>query len=235
MQVAQVITAPILLSALAGGVLPTFLWLYFWLRQCNEHEPRALVGLSFIVGAAAVMVTIPLQHVLSDYYSGWEWFVFVAAGVEEIIKYGLLRLVVLRSNFIQRPVDYTVFLVAAALGFAALENTLYLLKPLLADNVPLALSTGNLRFLGSTVVHAVSSALFGLWLGISFCKRGPFKLLAVIMAIITATALHGIFNYFIISDNKTIVVATLVATWVAMSAAVIAVHQASRVTTCPVE
>jgi RsiW-degrading membrane proteinase PrsW (M82 family) len=233
MLVANTLSPQILFAAIAGGVLPTFVWLYFWLRQCDTSKPRTLIGLSFVVGAIAVIITIPIQHVLHDTYGTWKWFVFIAAGCEEIIKYALIRIFVLRRSFIQRPVDYTVYLIAAALGFAALENTLYLLKPLIANDIPLALSTGNIRFLGSTVIHAVSSALFGLWMGIAFCRSGIFKFTSVIMAIITATALHGVFNYFIMSNNQLITVITLIATWVIMSAAIIAVHQASRVTTCP--
>lgn len=233
MQLAQ-INPNVIVSALLGGILPTFAWLYFWLRQCKSHEPRGLIIMSFILGALALPFTIPLQHVLSDIFGAHDYFIFVAAGVEEVVKFILLRMLVLRDEFIDSPTDFTIYLIAAALGFAALENTLYLIKPLLDHNMTLALSTGNIRFLGSTVIHAASSALLGLWIGLGLFRNSYFlRFLGIIVGIASATALHGLFNYFIINDNKVIVVITLIATWIAMGIILFAIHEANEVATLP--
>lgn len=234
MQMAQ-FTPSVIAYAVLGGILPTFLWLYFWTKQASGHEPRGLIALSFIIGAIVVPITIPVQHIANDYFGRWEWFVFIAAGIEELLKFLVMRMVVMRSDLIKQPADYTTYMIAAALGFAALENSLYMLKPLLANNIELAINTGNMRFLGSTVIHAVSSASFGLWVGLSYCSNGFNRLISAVIGLATAITLHGIFNYFIMDSSKTVVTTTIIVAWVAMLGIVAALQQASRVRTCPVD
>lgn len=233
MQLAN-ITTEIAISALIGGIVPTFVWLIFWLRQFKDHpEPRGMIFLSFLIGIACVPIVIPLQHLAHDYYGTWEWFVFIAAGLEEIIKYGLLRLIVVRPSYIDDPVDYALYLIPGALGFAALENTLYLLTALTekGGGQILALITGNFRFLGSTVVHAVCAALLALWLGMAYEKGENYrpKPHLLLAGLASAIALHGAFNYFIISENKLTVYATIAIAWLVMAIAVIVIHKACKV------
>jgi RsiW-degrading membrane proteinase PrsW (M82 family) len=237
MQLAQ-LSIEIIVSAVLGGILPTFLWLFFWLKQFEHHEgPRGIIILSFLIGIACVLIVIPIQHYAHDLFGGWEWFVFIAAGVEEVVKFGMLRLIVIRRAYIDDPVDYALYLIPGALGFAALENTLYLLTALTekGGGASVALVAGTFRFFGSTVIHAVCAALIALWLGMGYTKgQNQFtsKLHLVIIGLITAIALHGAFNYFIISENKLIVLATIAITWLIMIAAIIVIHKACKVKPC---
>lgn len=236
MQMAN-LTTEIIISAVIGGIVPTFVWLIFWLRQFKDHpEPRGMIFLSFLIGIACVPIVIPLQHLAHDYYGTWEWFVFIAAGLEELVKYGLLRLIVIRRSYIDDPVDYALYLIPGALGFAALENTLYLLTALTekGGGQTLALITGNFRFFGSTVVHAVCAALLALWLGMGYTKGENYglKIHLVIPGLISAIALHGAFNYFIISENKLTVYATIAVAWIIMALAVVVIHKACKVKAC---
>lgn len=237
MQLAQ-LSIEIIVSAVLGGILPTFLWLFFWLKQFSEHpEPRGMIILSFLIGIACVLIVIPIQHYAHDLFGSWEWFVFIAAGLEEVVKFGMLRLIVIRKAYIDDPVDYALYLIPGALGFAALENTLYLLTALTekGGGANVALVAGTFRFFGSTVIHAVCAALLALWLGMGYVKgqnQYASKLHLVIIGLITAIALHGAFNYFIISENKLIVLATIAITWLVMIGAIIVIHKACKVKPC---
>ena len=237
MQLAQLSTE-VIVSAILGGILPTFLWLFFWLRQFSEHpEPRGMIILSFLIGIACVPIVIPIQHYAHDLFGSWEWFVFIAAGIEEVVKFGLLRLIVIRRAYIDDPVDYALYLIPGALGFAALENTLYLLTALTekGGGTNMAVIAGSFRFFGSTVIHAVCAALVALWLGMGYLKdedQPSWKLHLVAMGLVTAIALHGAFNYFIISENKLVVLATIAASWIVMIGAIIVIHKACKVKPC---
>jgi RsiW-degrading membrane proteinase PrsW (M82 family) len=121
--------------------------------------------------------------------------------VEEIMKYLAVLAIVYRTNYADEPLDWPIYLITAALGFAALENALFLIKPLLAGENTVGLLTGQLRFLGSTLLHAVSSGILGVMLGISLHLDRFKRKCHIIAGLVLAIALHSIFNFFIIRNN----------------------------------
>ena len=99
------------------------------------------------------------------------------------------------------PVDWPIYLITTALGFAAIENTLFLIKPLSLDQATVSLLTGQLRFLGATLLHTVASGIIGISIGLSLYMNKWQKKLAVLMGIVGAIALHSVFNFFIMSNE----------------------------------
>ena len=130
----------------------------------------------------------------------------VAIGlVEELTKFIIVRQKVLNDKEFDEPLDAMLYMIITALGFAALENLLYLSPFLLPSWFPeeaklslreAALVTG-FRFVGATFLHALASGLIGYFLAYSmfFPKR---KRLLLVIGIITASILHGLFNISII-------------------------------------
>ncbi len=84
------------------------------------------------------------------------------------------------------------------MGFAALENTLFLIKPFALGQDAVSLMTSQLRFLGSTLLHTVSSGILGIALGVSMHLQALKKKVYLIAGFALAIALHSIFNFFII-------------------------------------
>ena len=75
--------------------------------------------------------------------------------------------------------------------------------------------TGNLRFLGSTLLHAVSSGVIGIALGLSFKLEGFTKKIYILIGIIFAIALHSAFNFFIMNNNGSDFLKVFAFLWVA--------------------
>jgi len=198
----------------AGGVVPTFFWLWVWLRNDHKPEPRGLVTLAFIGGAIVVPLIIPLQQVIYHWIGHHTNSMVLIAAVEECAKFLMIALVIFPTRFIDEPIDYGVYLVTGALGFAALENMLFLLNPLQDGNIALTLAVGNLRFLGATVVHSVSAAIVGISLGIVFYKGTFFKIFYSLVGIACATALHALFNFFIMKNTDIAIITTISILWV---------------------
>ena len=73
----------------------------------------------------------------------------------------IVSMVALHSVHNKEPIDAMIYCIVVALGFAALENTFFIMDPLLNGEVTKGLLTGNMRFIGSTLVHIVSSASIG--------------------------------------------------------------------------
>jgi RsiW-degrading membrane proteinase PrsW (M82 family) len=87
-----------------------------------------------------------------------------------------------------------IYFITAALGFAALENTIFIMGPLSAGNVLVSFVTGNLRFVGATLVHVVSSGAIGFCLGFAFYRGRFAKFAAWIIGLGVAVTIHASFN-----------------------------------------
>ena len=188
--------------ALLGGVVPALFWLWFWLKEDNHKpEPKGLLAIIFLIGMVSVVFVIPAQKFIQSNVASHEWQIIGWASIEELVKYLGVIILLYKTNRIDEPIDWPIYLITAALGFAALENTLFLIKPLSLDQATVGLLTGQLRFLGSTLLHAVSSGIIGVSLGLSFFMGKFIKKIYLLAGIILAIALHSAFNFFIIEDS----------------------------------
>lgn len=198
-----------------GGIIPTLLWLWFWLERDHRNpEPRSLILLIFIAGALSVALVLPLEQWLFDIFPSETIQIVAFATVEEIVKFLVVALLIFASPQLNEPIDYVVYLTTGALGFAALENTLFLLTPIADNNILLSLQTGNLRFLGATLVHGLSAAVVGIFLALAFKYRKSFRVIHGLIGLVLASGLHAIFNFFIIHNNEYSVTVTIGVLWV---------------------
>jgi len=188
--------------AFLGGIIPSLLWLWFWLKEDKKNpEPKGLLSVVFIMGAIAVIFVIPVQKLIQAQIGSPEWQLLLWAAAEEIIKYIAVMIVLYKTNFADEPIDWPIYMITGALGFAALENTLFLIKPLSLGATAVGLLTGQLRFLGSTLLHTVSSAIVGISLGASLHLGGFTRKWHLLVGLLLAVALHSVFNFFIMRNH----------------------------------
>ncbi len=191
-----------ILVAVACGVVPPLIWLYFLLHEAREHpEPRTLIFIAFLSGMLAVGVAIPLESIAAAHFPNGLELIISWAVIEETAKYGLTAIFVLCRKQVHEPMDIVIYMLTTALGFAALENTLFLIAPFAQDTVTTGLITDNLRFFGSTLLHVVASSAIGFALAFSYAKSRPIRTVAAAAGLILAVALHTVFNFFIINEN----------------------------------
>lgn len=201
--------------ALLGGVLPALAWLWFWHREDRAHpEPRSMIALAFLAGMIAVAIVIPIQKGVAG---------FIAAGmpvfatwslIEEVTKYVVARVTVLRSAENNEPIDAVMYMVTVALGFAAVENALFLISPITGGDIIETVLTGNLRFVGATLLHVVSSAVVGIALALSFYKPKRTKRQYALWGVILAIILHAGFNFLILNTQDEYLFHTFSLVWV---------------------
>ena len=191
-----------LMLALVGGMIPALLWLWFWLKEDKEKpEPKGLIVLIFIIGMISVILVLPIQRFIQSNLNSYALQIVSWASIEEIIKFLGIIILVSRTKHVRDPIDWPIFFITGALGFAALENTLFLIKPLSLNETTIGLLTGQLRFLGSTLLHAVSTGMIGIALGLSFWMGKLGQKLYLFMGLVLAIALHSVFNFFIMEDK----------------------------------
>lgn len=194
----------VLIPAVLLGFLPALVWFFFWTREENtwHKEPKAILALTFLIGMISVIFVIPIQKYFYQVLTDKTIQITVWAALEEIFKCIAAYAVIKSTDVIDEPIDYPLYLIAAGLGFAALENTLYLIEPLSSQNTTVALITTNFRFFGSTLLHAITTGLVGLMVGLSFFQEPFFKKVSFFFGLILAISLHTIFNFFIIEEAE---------------------------------
>ncbi|MFZ1075425.1 MAG: PrsW family glutamic-type intramembrane protease [Minisyncoccia bacterium] len=200
--------------AFLGGILPSFIWLYFLLREDARHpEPKKLIAFAFIVGMLAVPIAIPMEQYvranLQNNFSvmlGW-------ATIEEVVKYAMAAIFIFWRRAVDETPDYVIYMLTVALGFAALENTLFILEPLLNGQIATSFVTGDLRFLGSTLCHVLSSATIGFALAFSERYRADARIFAAAVGLILAIALHTAFNTIIMGAGTSTTLTAFFLIW----------------------
>ena len=192
----------ILLFAILSGVIPTIFWLWFWLKEedGDEREPIGLIIISFILGGLLVFIAIWLEKYSLNFIKNNNVQIIVWAIIEELLKFLGVATIIFGSQNVDQPIDYPMYFIATALGFAAVENVLYLLNPFSASGTVVGMLTGNLRFLGSTLLHAISSAMIGSAMGLSFYLK-QYRAIYIFVGIVCAVALHSVFNFFIMKGS----------------------------------
>jgi len=184
-------------------MIPALVWLWFWLREDRLHpEPRILILTAFLAGMLAVPLVIPFEKTVSDYFGSGTLVFIVWAIVEELAKFIVAWATVLRRKEVDEPIDVLIYMITVALGFSAIENSLFLLAPIAGGDALGALITGNLRFIGATLLHIISSSAIGAAMALAFYQSAKIKKEFIIAGVILSVGLHAIFNLLIIkSDN----------------------------------
>lgn len=192
----------VLLVAFLGGVIPAFVWLFFWLLEDRcQPEPKRYIFFTFLAGMFGVAIALPLEQYAAGFFSG-SFLIFLSwAVIEELLKFAAAYFVAFRRAVFDEPLDAVIYMVTAALGFSALENALFLWTPLHQGDIVRAIVTENLRFMGATLLHTLASATVGIFLALSFNLSAGARKQAAVFGVILAIALHTLFNFFILQQG----------------------------------
>ncbi len=198
----MIISTDVIIWALILGIIPVVIWLLFWLKEDDERpEPKRIIVLCLLLGGAAVFGSIALEKFSLEYVMyNPALMIIVWSAIEETLKYIAAIYGGLRQNWYNEPIDALIYMAAVAIGFAAVENSLYLIGPLGESGILEGLVVGKFRFIGASMLHFVSSLILGAFIAFSFYKRKIVRRMYVFFGLSTAIALHAIFNLLIIRD-----------------------------------
>ncbi len=205
------------------GVLPSLLWLYYYLKKDKNPEPRLLLFRIFILGALITIPTVFAQKIVFNqfkavYFNSALFFLwsilFVMALIEEIAKFLVIKFQILNHPEFDEPVDAMIYMVTSSLGFAAAENFLTLVYSanenflnesfLISEEIiwTSVIQISLIRFIGATFLHALCGAIVGFFVGFFLFKKRKKKLI-LIPALLIAGFLHALYNFFIMNiDTK---------------------------------
>lgn len=209
------------LVAFLGGVLPALLWLFFWLMEDRvAPEPKRYIFFCFIAGMAITYLAIDSERFIAPILEpGYDplhpgpAILFAWASIEEIMKFGAAYIAALYWKVFDEPLDAVVYMITAALGFSAAENALFLFSFLQRGDFLQTVLTGDLRFIGATLLHTLSSATIGIALAITYYRSANIRRLAALIGVILAASLHTLFNFFILKTGNSATLWVFLCIW----------------------
>lgn len=185
----------ILLIALA--IAPCIALVFFiYFRDKYEKEPWQLLVISFFLGVLSIApamvqellfqkVPIIHDHVFIDAFVG-------VAFVEEFWKLFFLLLVPYRKKSFNEPFDGIVYAVMVSMGFATLENILYVVKG--------GVGVGILRIFTAVPAHAMFAIVMGYFVGLAkFSTKSKWGY--ILLGFVMAGIFHGIYDYCLFEKN----------------------------------
>ncbi|MFA6295006.1 MAG: PrsW family glutamic-type intramembrane protease [Candidatus Paceibacterota bacterium] len=207
-------TVSTFILAIIAGVTPSLIWLWFWLHEDKTNpEPKSLIETTFISGILAVIAAVFAEKYISEIVSDISIRYTLWAAVEEIFKFVAVAVIALKSTENDEPIDAMIYCIVVALGFAAVENTLFIMGPFSSGEIASGIVTGNMRFIGATLVHIVCSATVGFAMGYVFYRGYLAKCIALILGLSSAIALHAAFNISIINSGSANTLQTFAWVW----------------------
>jgi len=181
----------ILPIALAPGLF--WLW-YFYKRDVYEPEPLSLLTKLFFLGMVATALVWLLETLASHVIEGLLFFVLAVPVIEESVKFIVVGLFAYRDREFDEPMDGIVYATATALGFATLENVIYILDQ---PSISSVLITGTARAIMTVPGHALFGIFWGYGLGIAKFRPPGKRASIIIGGLLLGIAVHGIFNFLL--------------------------------------
>ncbi|HPR30780.1 MAG TPA: PrsW family glutamic-type intramembrane protease [Prolixibacteraceae bacterium] len=180
------------------ALAPVFiLAFYIYFRDKYEKEPWGLLLLALFAGAFITLPVIYAEEFVSFFGRGFSgilkgaWHAFmVAALCEEAFKFLALYLIVWKSKEFNEKFDGIVYATFISLGFAAVENVLYVTGS--------GLNTGLVRAFTAVPAHALFGVSMGYFFGMA--KFYPAQRKKYIRwAFLLPFFLHGVYDFILMA------------------------------------
>jgi RsiW-degrading membrane proteinase PrsW (M82 family) len=189
------------LFLLAAGPPIAIAGIIWWLDR-YDREPHDLMIGSFLWGALVTVPVIIIELGLSELApldrSNLASAILSALGIialtEESAKYLVARLYVYHRPDFDEPYDGITYCVVIGMGFAAVENVLYVLSEETG-----AWERALVRMVLAVPAHAVNGVLMGYFLGRAKFSATPKRYHAAALA--TAVSTHGLYDVFLLYDH----------------------------------
>ncbi|MBU0727539.1 PrsW family intramembrane metalloprotease [Patescibacteria group bacterium] len=169
--------------ALFFALIPALAWLsLYYHKDYKDPEPKKIILQTFLLGALVALPFLGFRYFLPSISNGSMLFtgvvgVLIFAALEEVTKLSAsIFIVTHHKRDFNQLIDGVVYAVTAALGFAFVENMVYLLS-FLASGADGVLFVVAFRSLGTMLAHTLFSGLAGLvWAYAYFSKQiSPFQ------------------------------------------------------------
>jgi protease PrsW len=210
----KVIKNPLLMGLLALAIAPgIFICLFIYAKDSYNREPPLLLLWSFVLGMLSTIPAVIIQLATGDApgqigataVGATAFFAYCIVGLsEEASKFFMLRVFLYKRKAFDDPFDGIIYAVMVGMGFATLENILYVMQH--------GYATGVLRMFLSVPAHGTFAVLMGYFTGLA--KFNPAKrMLYFLLAVLLPVLFHGTFDFFLFLGQTVLHIAGAIASF----------------------
>lgn len=173
-----------------------------------EREPLKYLIITFILGTLTAVPVLLIGQMLGEYTHSSAYantliekiiYAFiVVAFTEELMKYLVLRIYNYPHPEFDEPYDGIMYGVAVSLGFAAVENVMYVVGSSAGNEF----SIGVLRMLTAVPGHAMFGVMMGFFVGkAKFAKTPTQTVVYRLLGLFVAIMLHGLYDFLLFLED----------------------------------
>ncbi len=173
---------------------------YVYSRDKYEKEPFLILLKAMLTGILIVLPVVLIEKLLMIFSKGSEgmayagYNAFVVAGLtEEGMKFLAFYFFFWKNKNFNEKFDGIVYAVYIALGFAAIENILYVFTG--------GYGVGIIRAVTAVPAHALFGIVMGYYFGLArFITR--LRLFYIILAFTLPFLFHGLYDFILMSNSQ---------------------------------
>ncbi|MBN2790644.1 MAG: PrsW family intramembrane metalloprotease [Candidatus Delongbacteria bacterium] len=178
--------------SLISAVIPSVLIIWYFYKKDLYPEPGLVITKTFFLGIFIIIpvliVALPLLTInpfTQDPFNSALYSAFITAAIpEEFFKFIVIIWFCIKNPAFDEPMDGIVYGVVVSLGFATLENILYVIQG--------GWGVAIMRALTAVPAHATWGAIMGFFIGQSvFDKKHK---VSIVLGLIIAVFLHGSYD-----------------------------------------
>lgn len=190
----------VLLLVILAATVPAFVLLYYiYSRDSAQKEPVKLLVKGACYGALSGIIVLAFHTIVGAFglaptfpetASGQFLHAFLDAGIpEECAKLFMLWLLLRRNPYFDEYADGVVYAASIGLGFAALENIMYLFSA-----VDALTAVAVSRALVSVPGHFFFAVTMGYFYSLASFRSGRLRARYLVLALTVPVLFHGLFD-----------------------------------------
>ncbi len=192
----------LIFSVLLAFLISLFWYVYLSWLDLYEREKKIYIIITFILGCGATFLVFPISGLINS----WGFvlngnpnndflYSFIGIGlVEEFVKLLPFLIMLLFSKQVDEPYDYVLYASVSALGFAFIENTMYLYET--------RLTAVFARALYASVAHMFFSSIVAYGLIRIKTVKGRFNVFHLAGLLLLSALAHGFYDFWLISSIR---------------------------------
>jgi RsiW-degrading membrane proteinase PrsW (M82 family) len=189
----------VLISAILAIVPALFLVWYYYRQDKQKPEPKGLITKIFLLGIVVTFPVIIVELIVGYFervFVGIPLFLVlfrafvVAAFCEEVFKLLVVKKYAYNKIEFDEMMDGVVYTIMASLGFACMENILYVTGG--------GIGVAILRAFTAVPMHAVASGMMGFYIGqAKFASDKHKERSFLYKGLWIAILIHGFYDFFL--------------------------------------
>jgi RsiW-degrading membrane proteinase PrsW (M82 family) len=184
------------MSIILISLAPVFaIIIFIYWKDKLDKEPKKILFISFLMGILSVIVTLIISYIINGFsfdfstgnkYQSLASCILGIGLVEEFSKFLFVRYYCFKKEAFNEPFDGITYAVMVSMGFAALENILYV-----SEN---GIGVGIIRMFTAVPAHAIFAIIMGYFLGIQKLNNKKYY---GFIGLGIASVIHGLYDFYL--------------------------------------